>query len=73
MLDSKKIGTVIRQLREEKKLTQDVFSGLADLDRSHYSKIERGLRIPTLETIFKIAQALEIKPSELIRIIEDSQ
>jgi len=73
MLDSKKIGTVIRQLREEKKLTQDVFSGLADLDRSHYSKIERGLRIPTLETVFKIAQALEIKPSELIRIIEESQ
>ena len=55
---------------DEKKLSQEVFSGLAALDRTHYSKIERGERIPTLETIFKIATALEMAPSEVVHEIE---
>ena len=71
MLDAAKIGNTIRRLRKEKHLSQEVFSGLAALDRSHYSKIERGQRVPALETIFKMAQALEIKPSDLIREIEN--
>ena len=71
MLNAVTIGQTIRRLRKEKHLSQEVFSGLAALDRSHYSKIERGLRLPTLETIFKMAQALDMKPSELIREIEN--
>lgn len=71
MLNAEIIGKTIRRLRKEKHLSQEVFSGLAALDRTHYSKIERGQRVPTLETIFKMAQALEIKPSELIREIEN--
>ena len=71
MVDAKRIGKTIRRLRLEHKLSQEVFSGLADLDRTHYSKIERGLRMPTLDTLFKIAQALDMRPSELVREIED--
>ncbi len=73
MLDAKKVGESIRKMRESRHLTQEVLSGLADLDRTHYSKIERGQRLPTLETIFKIAQALEISPSELVHTIETDQ
>ena len=58
------------QLRREKGLTQEQLSGLAALDRTHYSKIERGLRSPTLDTIFKIAFALDMEPHELIQVIE---
>ena len=71
MLNAITIGQTIRRLRKEKHLSQEVFSGLAALDRTHYSKIERGLRVPTLETIFKMAQALDMKPSELIQEIEN--
>lgn len=70
MVSAKLIGTVIQKLRKEKKLSQEVLSGLAGLDRTHYSKIERGLRSPTIDTAFKIAQALNIPPHELIRQIE---
>ena len=49
---------------------RDRLSGLAALDRTHYSKIERGLRSPTLDTIFKIAFALDMEPHELIQVIE---
>jgi len=51
-------------------MSQEVLSGLADLDRTHYSKIERGLRSPTLDTLFKIAHALDIPPHEIVIAIE---
>lgn len=51
-------------------MSQEILSGLAGLDRTHYSKIERGLRSPTLDTLFKISQALELQPHELVIKIE---
>ena len=71
MLSSKTVGSVIKQLREKKGLSQEVLSGLADIGRTHLRAIERGERKPTLETVFRIAQALDIKPSELVRRIEE--
>lgn len=70
MVDAVLIGTVIRNLRISKGKTQEVLSGLAGLDRTHYSKIERGLRSPTIETFFRIAQALDMSPHELMIEIE---
>lgn len=64
------IGKVIQNLRKSKGMSQEVLSGFAGLDRTHYSKIERGLRSPTIETLFKIAHALDLKPHELILEIE---
>ena len=46
MVDAVLIGNVLRSFRKEKKMSQEVLSGLAGLDRTHYSKIERGLRSP---------------------------
>lgn len=42
------------------------------LDRTHYSKIERGLRSPNVDTLFKIVFALNMKPHELVEIIEEN-
>lgn len=39
----------------------------AELDRTFVSKIERSGRNPTLESVFKIATALELDPEELVR------
>lgn len=71
MLDAKVVGQVIQKYREKKRLSQEVVSGLADIGRTHLSAIERGVRKPTLETFFKVADALDMKPSDLIKIIED--
>ena len=70
MISPELTGRIIRQCRKRKGLTQEELSGLAALDRTHYSKIERGLRTPTIETLFKIAYALDMKPHKLIEIIE---
>ena len=70
MLDAKIVGQVIQEYREKKGLSQEVVSGLADIGRTHLSAIERGVRKPTLETFFRLSDALDVKPSDLIRIIE---
>ena len=70
MLDAVIVGKVIQRCREQRGLSQEVVSGFADIGRTHLSAIERGQRKPTLETFFKIAEAMEIAPSELMRLIE---
>ena len=70
MLDAVLVGRVIQEYREKKGLSQEVVSGLADIGRTHLSAIERGVRKPTLDTFFKLADALDIKASELMKLIE---
>ncbi len=71
MLNAEIVGKVIQSYREKCNLSQDVVSGLADIGRTHLSAIERGVRKPTLDTFFKLAEALDIAPSELMKMIEE--
>lgn len=68
--DNKVIGQTIRSLRNEKGLSQDVLSGLAGIARTHLSMIENGSKQANFETIWRIALALDMRPSELVRKIE---
>ena len=70
MLDAKIVGEVICRERKKKGISQEVLSGLAGIGRTHLSSIERGERKPTLETFYRIAQALDVKASELFTEIE---
>ncbi len=70
MLDAVTVGSVIQSVRERKKMSQELVSGLAGIGRTHLSAIERGQRKPTLETFWKIAEAMGMRPSELLREIE---
>ncbi|MCH5325386.1 MAG: helix-turn-helix transcriptional regulator [Eubacterium sp.] len=70
MLNSKDVGCVIRRFRKEKGLSQEVVSGLADIGRTHLSAIERGERRPTLETFFRLSEALGVRPSVIVAAIE---
>ena len=72
MLDAILVGKVIQKQREKRGLSQEVVSGLADIGRTHLSAIERGVRKPTLDTFFKIALAMEMKPSELAQFLEEA-
>lgn len=70
MLDPVIVGKVIQQYRESKGLSQEVVSGLAGIGRTHLSAIERGERRPTLETFYRIAEAMQVRPSMLLANIE---
>lgn len=71
MLDAYVVGKVIQRFREEKRQSQELVSGFAGIGRTHLSAIERGERKPTLETFFKIADALGVKASTLMEAIEE--
>ena len=70
--DNKAVGQTIRNLRESKNLSQDVLSGLAGIARSHLSMIETGTKQANFQTIWRIALALEMRPSELVARIEET-
>lgn len=65
------VGRVIAQFRNGKGLSQEVLSGLADIGRTHLSAIECGERKPTLETLYRLANALDVNMSDIIREIEN--
>lgn len=71
MLNAVIVGRVIQRVREERKQSQELVSGLAGIGRTHLSAIERGERKPTLETFFRIAYALDMKPSALMQAMEE--
>ena len=71
MLDAVIVGKVIQRYREERGFSQEVLSGFADIGRTHLSAIERGARKPTLETFFRISDALGVRPSALLAAIEE--
>ena len=68
--DSVVVGRVIRDLRKQKGITQEVLSGFAGVARTHLTMIENGSKQANFETLWRIAVALDIKPSELVAAIE---
>lgn len=71
MLDAVVVGRVLQRFREQKKQSQELVSGFAGIGRTHLSAIERGERKPTMDTFFKIANALGVKPSIIMAAIEE--
>jgi transcriptional regulator with XRE-family HTH domain len=54
-IDYSAIGARIRATREEAELTQQQLAEMCELSTSHIGHIERGSRIPSLDTIYNIA------------------
>ncbi|MCW3019652.1 MAG: transcriptional regulator [Solirubrobacterales bacterium] len=61
------VGLAIRRLREESGHSQEAFAATAGLDRSYYGAIERGEFNVTIDTLVKIASALDVAASELLQ------
>ncbi|MGX8707013.1 MAG: helix-turn-helix domain-containing protein [bacterium] len=70
--DHRMMGRTIRELRRRQGMTQEVLSGLAAISRSHLAEIETGRDSANVETLWKIADALGIRLSELVRLMEEA-
>ena len=68
--DNFAVGKATRTLRKEKGISQDVLSGFAGIARTHLTMIENGTKQANFETIWKIANALEVSPHEIVFLIE---
>jgi transcriptional regulator with XRE-family HTH domain len=66
-------GRVLRERRLAAGLSQEKLALEADVDRTFVSLLERGGRQPTLSTLWRLAGALGIGPSELIGAVERQQ
>ena len=65
------IGQIIRRLRKERGLSQEVLSGFAGIARSHLAMIEPGVKSPTIETLWRLSDALGIRLSTLFLCAEE--
>ena len=63
-------GGAVRALRRERGYGQEGFAERAGLDRSYFGAIERGEFNVSLETIVKVATALEVTAAEVLRRAE---
>ena len=66
--DNHAVGQTIRNLRK----AEGISSGFAGIARTHLSMIENGTKQANFETIWKIAGALDMRPSELVAKIEET-
>ena len=64
------VGRVVKRIRKQKGMSQEVLSGLAELARSHLAMIETGHKQPNFETIWKISNAFNMPPHTLVELIE---
>ena len=65
---NRKIGIRIRVARLDKKISQEKLAEFADLNKNTIGTIERGEISPTIETLYKIASALDIELHDLVDI-----
>jgi transcriptional regulator with XRE-family HTH domain len=66
LMISAAFGRVLRDCRDKAGLSQEALAGVADVDRTYISLLERGLRQPTLDTLFRLARALGVAPATLV-------
>lgn len=59
-------GEVVRTYRRQSGLSQEALAHLADIERTHFSSIERGKNQPSLWLILKISKALGISSALLM-------
>ena len=64
---STKLGKNLKKIRIAKKMSQGDISRALDVHRAYISGIENGKRNPTLATIEKLANALDVSVDELLK------
>jgi transcriptional regulator with XRE-family HTH domain len=67
----KAFGLAVKQIRKAQGLSQEALADEAHLDRTFISQLETGAKQASLTTIFRLAAALRIEASALLREVED--
>lgn len=59
-------GENVAACREQLGISQEDLGFRADLHRTQISDMERGLRVPRIDTLVKLAASLQIDPADLL-------
>lgn len=63
-------GGVLQRQRAKVGITQEELAYRADVDRTFVSRLERGIRQPTITTLIGLGEALGISATDLVRETE---
>jgi len=69
-LIEKLFGQVLQQLRKECGVSQEELGFESGYHRTYISQLERGKKSPSLQTIFQLAKALKVEPSQIVERIQ---
>lgn len=67
----KALSANIKRIRLEQGISQEKLALKANIDRSYMSELERCLANPSIEALVRIGNALEVSPSELLRLDDE--
>lgn len=65
-------GEELQKIRKDKGLSQEQLGFESGYHRTYISQLERGVKSPSLKTIFRISKALTVQPSKLMQRVESS-
>ena len=65
------VGEAIRRARQKAGLSQEAVADKAGLHRTYISLVERNKKSPTLDTLFRICQAIGVSTSAIVKRVED--
>lgn len=65
-MDKKELGQKIREIRQEKGYTQQILADKASLGNVYVGEIERGVKMPSLNSFIKIVQALDVSADYIL-------
>lgn len=61
------VGARIKYLRRMQGISQEELALKAGINPAYFGQVERGLKCPTIDTLYKIAKAMEVSPAECLR------
>jgi transcriptional regulator with XRE-family HTH domain len=64
------MGEELRKARERAALTQEQLSFRAGLSRPYISQLERNLKSPTVDTLFRLCDALDVSAADVVRRVD---
>ncbi len=67
----RQVGLNVKRIRKQHDWSQEEFAFEAGLHRTYVSGIERGIRNPTVTIVEKLANALGVQPSDLLKPVGD--
>jgi transcriptional regulator with XRE-family HTH domain len=67
------LGDELRKAREIADMTQEELSFAARIDRTYVSQLERNLKSPTVDVLFRVCDALGVAASQLIARVEEGR